>query len=157
MIKDSALAKQLTNKEIQKLREFMMFYMDSTDEEGEVDLGKIINNAAYNMGEAAVQIAGVIYQEKLKLDNMENLVKKARKAALEKLKESKMGWIPNAKETDIMVEGEDNVIQLSHDLVKQKLYIEFLTQCQVKIREYPMAAASLVKVASYGKEIGKIL
>ena len=157
MIKDSSLGKNLVNEQIKKLREFMMFYTDSTDDNGDVDLDKILHNSAYNMGEAAVELCGLIFQEKLKLEKFEDEYRKMRRQIYETTMNTRYAWTPTQKGVEIMVEGDETLSTLKNKMEKQRLYVDFLTQCQETVRYYPKNAQCLINVASYGKEIGKIL
>lgn len=157
MLKSSELRANVTNEQIKKLRDFMMFYLDSTDDEGKISLDKIMNNATYNMGEAAAEICGLIFQEKLKLEKFEDEYRRKRREVYEATMNTRYAWTPTTKGVEIMVEGDETLSKIKHNMEKQRLYIEFLTDCQEAIRYYPRNAQSLINIASYGKEIGQIL
>lgn len=154
MKKDSMLGAKIENEEIKKLRDFFMFYLDSTDDEGKVDLNKIINNATYNMGEAGLQLCGVIFQEKLKLRSFEEIYKKKRSEVYTFISENRLTWQPTQKGVEILVEGDPKLSEVRKQYENQKLYVEFLEQCQEKIRYYPRNAKDIVDMAKYGMETG---
>jgi hypothetical protein len=168
MIKDDKLAKEITNPRIKEIRDFMSFYLDSTKEDGTPDFEKMINNAAYNMGEAAAQINALILQEASKLERLTTAYNVRRREVLEDLKTSHIGWTTNAKETEIMVDGgwdspndfKDgervrlNIADLKQKMNKQALYVDFLKQCRDNIANYSMRVGTLVKAAQYCKDHG---
>ena len=157
MLQNSELRKHVENKEIKKLRDFMMFYLDSTDDEGKISLDKIMNNATYNMGEAAAEICGLLFQEKLKLETYEDEYRRKKREVYETTMNTRYAWSPTSEGVRIMVDGDEQLSEIKHNMEKQRLYIEFLTQCQEAIRYYPRNAKALIDVASYGKEIGQLL
>jgi hypothetical protein len=154
MKKDNMLGAKIENEEIKKLRDFFMFYLDSTDDEGKVDLNKIINNATYNMGEAGLQLCGVIFQEKLKLRSFEEIYKKKRSEVYTFISENRLTWQPTQKGVEILVEGDPKLSEVRKQYENQKLYVEFLEQCQEQIRYYPRNAKDIVDMAKYGTETG---
>ena len=154
---ESETRKLIKNEEIKKLREFMMKTLDSTDDKGQPDLEKIIYNATYNMGEGAIEIAGLAFQEQLKLEMLEDTYRKKRAETYRATMTDRIGWNPTAEGVRTMVDGDIEMSELKLKMEKQRQYVEFLRECQETIRKYPMNAASLVKVATFGKEIGKII
>jgi predicted SpoU family rRNA methylase len=83
--------------------------------------------------------------------------RKAKKAKYEETMNTRMGWSPTNEGVRIMVEGDDSISELKKKLEKQRLYVEMLANAQEIVRYYPRNAQSLVNVATYGKEIGKII
>ena len=157
MQKDSALRSEITNEQIKKLREFMMFYTDGTDDNGEIDYEKIIHNANFNMGEAAVDINGLIFQEKLKLEKFEDEYRKLRRDVYEKTMNTRYAWTPTQKGVEIMVDGDETLSTIKHKMEKQRLYVEFLTQCQETIRYYPRNMNCMVNAINAGIEHGQLV
>lgn len=157
MKKENELGKLLTNDQIKNLRKFMTETLDSTKDNGEPDLEKILYNATYNMGEGAVEIAGLLFQEKVKLENLEDAYRKAKKAKYEETMNTRMAWTPTNEGVRIMVEGDDDISTLKKKMETQRLYVEMLSNAQETVRYYPRNAQCLINVATYGKEIGKIL
>ena len=41
---ENELVHRITNEQVKKLHQWIMFYLDSTNKEGKIDLDKIINN-----------------------------------------------------------------------------------------------------------------
>lgn len=154
---ENDLGKLITNEQIKNLRAFLTQTLDSTKPNGEPDMEKILYNATYNMGEGAVEIAGLLFQEKVKLENLEDAYRKAKKAKYEETMNTRMGWSPTNEGVRIMVEGDETISDLKKKLEKQRLYVEMLANAQEIVRYYPRNAQSLVNVATYGKEIGKII
>lgn len=157
MITDTGLSANVTNEQIKKLRDFMMFYLDSTDDKGNIDLEKIIHNSTYNMGEAIVQINGLIFQEKIKLENYEDMYRKKRKELYENTMNTRYAWTPTSKGVEIMVDGDENMSGIKSKMEKQRLYVEFLTQCQEAMRYYPRNVDCLVHAVNTCVEFGKLV
>ncbi|MCQ2123276.1 MAG: hypothetical protein MJZ25_03745 [Fibrobacter sp.] len=157
MKQDSKVRNMLNNEQIKRLREFMMETLDSNDENGRPDLQKIMYNATYNMGEGAMEIGGLILQEKIKLEELEDTLRKTRKQIYEETMHTRLPFNPNAEGVKTMVDGNETISSLTMKVNKQKAYIEFLGNCQEAIRYYPRNANSLVTVANYGREHGMII
>ena len=68
-----------------------------------------------------------------------------------------MAWTPTNEGVRIMVEGDEDISTLKKKMETQRLYVEMLANAQETVRYYPRNAQCLVNVATYGKEIGKIL
>jgi hypothetical protein len=156
MVPNSELRKAITNPKVQKLRDWLMFYLDSTNDDGKIDLDKIINNATYNMGEAAAEIGGLIFQEKLKLKQYERAYDEARAKVYEATMSTRYAWPVTKDGAEIMVNGDVDLNKIKYDMDKQKLYVEFLMQSQENIRYYARNAKAMVDMAKFGQETGML-
>lgn len=157
MIKDSKLNNLLEDEEIKKLRAFVIDTLDSTGEDGLPSLEKIKYNATYNMGEGAAEIGSILYQEKNKLETMEDEYRVARKTKYERIMNERMAFNPTSEGVRIMVDGDPALSKQKKELENQRLYVEFLTNMQETIRYYPRNAQHLINVATFGKDIGKLM
>lgn len=153
---DNELEHRITNKQVQTLRDWIMFYLDSTNDKGQIDLDKIINNATYNMGEAAAEIGGLILQEKLKLKTYERAYDEARAKVYETTMSTRYAWPVTKDGAEIMINGDANLNEIKYKRDKQSLYVEFLMQCQEHIRYYARNAKAMVDMAKFGQETGML-
>ena len=165
---------QLTvDKQIKLVRDFLSKTLDSTNERGEPDLRKIVYNGTYNMGSAAIEIAGLVMQEKRKLEKITAKYRVKKAKVLERLRNTRLGWGPSQGEIQTMVDGntqinidgefEDNhdddesLTRLKSKMENQQNYIDFLKDAQECIRYYCRNGKALVDVYQFGMEIGKII
>jgi hypothetical protein len=167
------LADLLTDQKIMVVRDFLSKTLDSTNDMGEPDLHKIVYNGTYNMGAAAIEMAGLIMQEKLKLESLERRYRDKRARVLERIRSTRLGWAPSMSEVQVLVDGnteinvdgnkEDNsddkvsATELKSMVDRQQEYIDFLKAAQELIRYYPRNAKDLVSAYQFGVEIGKII
>jgi hypothetical protein len=142
------------NEHIKTLRDYFMKTLDCTDEHGDYDLGKMINNAAINMGEAGIELCGLLLQEKLKLRTFEETFNQKRRAVYKDICENRMAWQPTQKGIEIMVDGDSELSDIRKEYENQKLYVEFLEQCQEQVRYFPRNVKDIVDAAKYGMETG---
>lgn len=157
MATESTISKLVTDEQVRKVRDFLMKTLDSVNEKGEPDLEKILYNATYNMGHAAIEIAGLVMQEKLKLESLQKQYRERRKVVYEETMTTRMGWTPTQGGVQTMLDGDENLSTLKSKIDRQTEYIEFLRAAQEQIRYYPRNAKALIEVATFGKEIGKII
>lgn len=153
---ENELVHRITNGEVKKLHKWIMFYLDSTNKEGKIDLDKIINNATYNMGEAAAEIGGLILQEKLKLKTYERAYDEARAKVYETTMSTRYAWPVTKDGAEIMINGDVKLNDIKYQRDKQSLYVEFLLQCQEHIRYYARNAKAMVDMAKFGQETGML-
>lgn len=171
-MKQNDLNAQISNISIKKVRDFLLQSLDSTDDNGEPDLKKIIHNATYNMGEVAIEIGGLIMQERLKRDGIAKQLREKRSEAYQELQTTRMGWTPTQSGIQIMLDGSTDVerdengvplkdahsvSELTSMLARQDDYIDFLKAAQEQIRYYPKNAKYLVDISNVGREIGKLI
>jgi len=163
---DSTIPEELVNnnanqliddEEIKKLRDFMTQTLKSTDDKGKPDMERIRDNSAFNMGDNAFEITGLLFQESIKLETMEAQLRELMGVKYDTLMNTRLGWSPTNEGIRIMLEGDEDVSKLMLEVAKQRLYVKLLSTSQEIIRFYPKNAQCLINVASYGKEIGKIL
>ncbi len=142
------------NEQIRNLRDYFMKTLDCTDDNGDYDLGKMINNAAINMGEAGIELCGLLLQEKMKLRTLEENYNQKRRVVYKDLCETRMGWQPTQRGVDIMVDGDAELSDIRKEFENQKLYVEFLEQCQEQVRYFPRNVKDIVDASKYGMETG---
>ena len=142
------------NEHIKTLRNYFMKTLDCTDEHGDYDLGKMINNASINMGEAGIELCGLLLQEKLKLRTFEETFNQKRRAVYTDICENRMKRQPTQKGIEIMVDGDAKLSEVRKEYENQKLYVEFLEQCQEQVRYFPRNVKDIVDAAKYGMETG---
>lgn len=147
----------LDNENLKRIRAYLMQTLDSTDDNGQPDLEKIMYNATYNMGEGAIQIGGLLLQEQIKLDELEQQERELRKKIYEETMTTRMAFTPTNEGVKTMVNGDATLSALTSKIARQKYYIEFLRAAQENVRYYPRNAKALIEVATFGKEIGKII
>lgn len=157
LLDGSELSTKISSKAIENLRSYMSKTLDSVDDNGNISLDKIMNNTTQNMGNAAAELCGLIFQEKAKLETMEDLYRKKRKEIYELTMNTRYAWSPTQKGVEIMVDGDQTLSTIKRKVEIQRLYVELLGQYQECIRYYPRNAQTLINIASYGKEIGQIL
>lgn len=157
MIKDSKLNNLIADEEIRKLRDFLAETLDSTGEDGLPSLEKIKYNATFNMGEGAVDIGTLLFQEKNKLETMEDEYRVAKREKYENIMNERMAFNPTSEGVRIMVDGDPILSKKKLELENQRLYVELLVSMQETIRYYPRNAQHLINVATFGKDIGRIL
>ena len=157
MIKENKLNNLIEDDEIKKLRDFLVETLDSTGEDGLPSLEKIKYNATFNMGEGAAEIGTLVFQEKNKLETMEDEYRVARRIKYEKIMNDRMAFNPTSEGVRIMVDGDPMLSSQKKELENQRLYVELLVSMQETIRYYPRNAQHLINVATFGKDIGKIL
>ena len=163
-----------TDEKIIKVRDFLMATLDSTNEEGDPDLHKMVYNGTYNMGAAAIEMAGLVMQEKLRLESMQKMLREKKARTLERMRNTRIGWSPTNSEINTLVEGNTetnidgdtdelraldkySVSKLQSMVDRQQEYIDFLKAGQEQIRYYPSNAKALTAVYQFGVEIGKII
>lgn len=151
---NSELNKEIENKHIKNLRDYFMRTLDSTDDNGNYDLDKMINNAAVNMGEAGIQLCGLLFQEKLKLRTLEEAYNKKKSEVYTHISENRLTWQPTSKGVEILVDGDPALSVIRKEYENQKLYVAFLEQCQEHVRYYPRNVKDIVDAARYGMETG---
>lgn len=151
---NSELNKEIENKHIKNLRDYFMRTLDSTDDNGNYDLDKMINNAAVNMGEAGIQLCGLLFQEKLKLRTLEEAYNKKKSEVYTHISENRLNWQPTSKGVEILVDGDPALSVIRKEYENQKLYVAFLEQCQEHVRYYPRNVKDIVDAARYGMETG---
>lgn len=168
------ISKLQENEQIIRVRDFLSKTLDSTNDDGEPDLRKIVYNGTYNMGAAAIELAGLVMQEKLKLESLVRRHREKKARVLERLHNTRMGWAPSNAEVNILAEGNTetgidgdtdeergmdrtSLSELQSKIDRQQEYIEFLKAAQEQIRYYPRNAKALVDAYQFGVEIGKII
>lgn len=163
---------KITDISVKEVRDFLMKCLDSTDDKGEPDLDKIIHNATYNMGEYAIEIGGLVLQERIKRINIAKRLREKRSEVYQRMNTTLFSWTPTKDGIETMVNGDTTVekdadgnpikndyslSELQSMLERQDEYIEFLKFAQEQIRYYPRNAKHLIDISQFGREIGKII
>ena len=149
--------KVLTNKKIIELNRYMSKTLSSTDENGRPDIEKIVQNAACNMGDAFLNIDGILLQEENKLSEIENNLKNIKATTYDNMMRTKLPYEATNDGIKTMVDGQPQTLQKQHEYNQQKNYVEYLKRLISSIQYYPRNAKAMSDVAIYGIEHGTFI
>lgn len=142
---------------IDKLNAWLNETLKSTDENGNPDINRIIYNSAYNMGEAAVTLSGVIMKEEVRKARIMDELRVLKAKTYEQTIRDKSAYDPSAEGLRTLVDGDPVLSTKMRELDKCTAYIDGLKRCMDLIKWYPRNASAIQGVAEYGITHGTFL
>jgi len=151
------LPKFVNDDVVKKLSDWMKKSLATHNDKGEIDLEKMIHNATYNMGDVGIEAAGWLFQERLKLEDMEAKYREARAIQFDDMMNKRVNYEKSKENINLILDGNANLNQLKSKINKQKNYIKFLEDYQEQIKFYASNTKEVVKLHEILVESGKLV
>lgn len=157
MLQQSDLPTFIDNKLVDHLNNWMKKSLVTHTENGKIDVERMIHNATYNIGEVITEASGLIFQEKLKLDEMESKYDTLRSQKYDELMNKRMGYEKTKEGINLMLDGQEDMNKLRLNIKKQKHYIEYLENFRESVKYYCNGVKVIIDLHNLIQESGKVI
>lgn len=136
----------ITNEKLQKIKDHVDKKFNVFDEQGNIDLDKCQRSVGYALNIYA-NYNGILLKERHKLADINNELKLVNATTLHELKMSRNKYDLNAKESNTMLEGAENIRKKQLEYDKQHAYVEFWDNIVKQVGYYNKAVEVILRAA----------
>jgi hypothetical protein len=148
------LPREITEQQLKKLIEHLNSTFECIGKNDEVDWDKVIRQMATSVGHWYINYQGILMSERMKLSELEDILRLKRAHAFHELKTSKIKYDVDVKNMQILIEGSEMYRSSKLDYDKQKAYIMFLEASVDHIKYYSNNIKNMLAVREFKERYG---
>jgi len=125
----------IQNSHIKKLKDYLDTFFNHEDSDGNLDLDRMQRNVAYNAGNMYTNISGILFQEELKLAQIEADLKQIKAKKYDEIKRI-TAYTIEATGIKLLLDGSEDVRKKQLEYDRQYAYVQFLLRAMQQLTYY---------------------